>query len=489
VVSTTLLARLSAVQQTPFSLIWRGTSGNLTTMKRRPIESVVTELSEFCDGTLISDSSECEAYSRDFGGMVRRHPALVFRPAKPEDVVTALKIAAAHEVPIATRGAGHSQAGQCLGNGLVLDMRSLCRVLGISNDHQLIEVEAGIRWRAVVDTTVASQLLPRGLTHVLDTTVAGTLSVAGVGSESWRFGPQVDNVAYLDVATLNGEVHRASVTSNRELFDAARAGLGQSGVILRVGYPVRPCLNRIHSRYFVYRAADRFMNGVEVACARGPKFLFGSLMRETSGNWVLLLVLGFEYAETYSADAFHASELEFDVELPRQDAPLWDKSGVPGHLFFRLHAPSPTSLDADPATLHPWVEHVFPRAGALEVLNSFLADRSGLLGLGTNGIIIVRRTADPAPLFVTPPGEGLAWGIGVFPSVAPWFREDAEKLLSSHAARGKAAGGKRYLSGFVRANESSAWAEHYGEAWQFFRQAKARFDPPKLLNAGFIDWS
>jgi hypothetical protein len=458
-------------------------------MKRRPIESVVADLSDYCDGTLISDSSEREAYSRDFGGLVRRHPAIVFRPAKPEDVVTALKIAAAHEVPIATRGAGHSQAGQCLGDGLVLDMRSLCRVLGVSNDQQVIEVEAGIQWRSVVDRTVASQLLPRGLTHVLDTTIAGTLSVAGVGSESWRFGPQVDNVAYLDVATLNGEVHRTSLNSNRELFDAVRAGLGQSGVILRVGYPVRPCRSRIRSRYFVYRTADRFMNGVDVACGRGPKFLFGGLTRETSGNWALLMVLGFEHAGTHSADDFQASKLEFDVELPEQDAPLWDKTGVPGHLFFRLHAPNPTSLDADPSTLHPWVEHVFPRAGALEVLTSLLSDRSGLLGLGTNGIIIVRRTVQPAPLFVTPPGESLAWGIGMFPSVAPWFLADAEELLSSHAARGKAAGGKRYLSGFVRANEPSAWAEHYGEAWQFFRHVKAQFDPSNLLNAGFIHWS
>ena len=460
-------------------------------MGRRRIELAAADLGKHCRGELILASRELEPYSRDFGGMVRRLPSAVLRPLTVDDAVTALKIAVDHEVPVTTRGSGHSQAGQCLGDGLVLDMRSLGRVIGVSTGDDVIEVEAGAQWRAVVDASFSEGKLPRGLRHVLDTTVAGTLSVAGVGSESWSTGAQVDNVAYLDIATLDGKIQRASAHENCDLFDAVRGGLGQIGVILRVGYPLRKCGRRVRSRYFVYSSVDRFMDAVETVCLRPDGLLFGALTRSArERRWVLLLVIGSEYENRQSDTNRRTFKLDFDEELPEQDAPIWNETGVPGHLFFRLHAPNPSSLDADPSTLHPWVEHIFSRNSAHGVLETLMSDHSGMLGLGTNGIIMVRRNSSPAPLFSTPAGADLLWGIGMFPSIAPWFSDDAQNLMTAHAAQGRAANGKRYLSGFVQPMDEASWREHYGsEAWEFFRRVKAEFDPNHRLNAGFISWT
>src|SRR5690606_11460395 len=209
-------------------------------MERTP--HVAAELRRYCRGEVLGQGTAALAdYSRDFGSICERVPALVLRPADDMDVVSALRIAAEHEFPITTRGAGHSQSGQGLGSGLVLDMARLDRVLSLRADDSLVEVQGGTSWRQVVDATWRHGLVPIGLTHALDTTVAGTLSVAGVGGESFRCGPQVDNVAYRDIATLEGRVLRCSLSEHRELLDLVRAGLGQCGVILRVGYPLRRC--------------------------------------------------------------------------------------------------------------------------------------------------------------------------------------------------------------------------------------------------------
>src|SRR5262249_19798139 len=72
------------------------------------------------------DPERLESCSWDFGGLIRRTPAMVLSPANDDDVVRALRLAGEHGLPISTRGSGHGQCGQCLASGaVVLDMRSL----------------------------------------------------------------------------------------------------------------------------------------------------------------------------------------------------------------------------------------------------------------------------------------------------------------------------------------------------------------------------
>src|SRR5262245_59234494 len=118
--------------------------------------------------------------------MVRVTPAIVLRPGSVEDIQEALRLAATSNLTVGVRGAGHSQSGQGLGAGLLLDMTSLNRVVHFDASERLIEVEAGILWRNLVDATFASGLLPQALTYALDTTVGGTLSVGGVGAMAWN---------------------------------------------------------------------------------------------------------------------------------------------------------------------------------------------------------------------------------------------------------------------------------------------------------------
>ena len=64
------------------------------------------------------DPDHIESYSWDFGKLIQRTPAIVLTVHDTEQLVTALKVGAEFEMPISTRGSGHSQSGQCLSEGV-----------------------------------------------------------------------------------------------------------------------------------------------------------------------------------------------------------------------------------------------------------------------------------------------------------------------------------------------------------------------------------
>ena len=75
----------------------------------------------------------------------------------------------------------------------------------ISVAADTVTVEAGARWSSLLNATLSNQLTPPVLTDYLELSVAGTLSVGGVGGASPHYGAQVDNVLELEVVTGTGE--------------------------------------------------------------------------------------------------------------------------------------------------------------------------------------------------------------------------------------------------------------------------------------------
>jgi cytokinin dehydrogenase len=450
---------------------------------------VVAAIRQRCRGDVIEGPDGVAAFARDFGGMVERTPAVVLRPASDDDVVAALRIASEQQLSITTRGAGHGQAGQGLGVGIVIDMTALDRVLAVRADEAIVEVEAGASWNAIVNDTYAAGFLPCGLTHALDPTIGGTLSIGGVGPESYRCGPQVDNVVSLDVATSDGEIVRCSLDENRQLFDAVRAGVGQCGIILRVCYPLRPCRRTITTRAFVYGDARRFIHDATALAMEGANgvWLAGTVTRHPvkPDRRVLVLLVGEEGEPGDRAQRVPVAQA--DVPLPARSSDTWIPDGRPSHGFFHLFGGAREDRRHAAPVLNPWVEHIFSIEGATGVLESLLADGSAALARGQAGVILMRRTGSTAPLFAVPPGELLA-GVGVFATFGAGERVRAEAAMEEYADRVRAFGGKRYLSGYFARMSAAHWAGHYGDAWHAFRAAKERYDSANLLNPGFIQW-
>ena len=83
----------------------------------------------------------------------------------------------------------------------------------------------GVVWRDLVAATLAKGMIPRVLTNNLGVQVSGTLSMAGLGVASFRYGAQADNVLELEVVTGVGEIVTCSREQHRDLFDVVRCGI------------------------------------------------------------------------------------------------------------------------------------------------------------------------------------------------------------------------------------------------------------------------
>ncbi|MEZ5445386.1 MAG: FAD-binding protein [Gammaproteobacteria bacterium] len=72
-------------------------------------------------GEVLTDTDARSPYARD-ASPYRQMPMAVVRPRNRDDVVALVTIAGEHRLPLIARAAGTSLAGQCVGNGIVVDM-------------------------------------------------------------------------------------------------------------------------------------------------------------------------------------------------------------------------------------------------------------------------------------------------------------------------------------------------------------------------------
>jgi FAD/FMN-containing dehydrogenase len=417
--------------------------------------------------------------------LIRRAPAVVVTVCTQAELVSALRIAAEFDLPIATRGSGHSQSGQCLCDGaLVLDMKGLNGV-ELDADRGSAWLGGGATWHQVSDAAFAQGQMPVGLTMIVDTTVGGTLSVGGVGSESFRTGTQADQVLELDVATLDGNVVRCAPEQNRELFDAARAGVGQCGVIVKARYPLRRAKARVRTYTLAYADAQALVSDMQAVGEQARcELMFGGMAWAEQSGWQLLLFLGKEFDDEQELnDAALLSGLQFERELTRADHVQWQSDGRPEHPFFRRF-----DQQRDAVMHHPWADHLCVPSVAAALLADVLSEPAIAPRAGLSGALLgVAAHANRAPL-LRPRASGPLVLLGLFPEASDAQLHDALARMRHHNERGASLGGKRYLSGFMDGWSVQEWSAHFAEAWPWFRAMKQRFDPRGLLNNACIHW-
>ena len=171
-------------------------------------------------GEISQEKTQLDIAELDFGKIRRRRPLAVLRPADAGDVVTAVTFCRQEQIALATRGCAHSAGGQMMApGGLVIDMKSLDKVLEITDDY--IDVEAGISWSAVLEATMASGRTPPVVTDWLGVSVGGTISMGGFGFMSFNRGTQMDHLLELEVVTGSGKRYVCSASQGERPCPAA----------------------------------------------------------------------------------------------------------------------------------------------------------------------------------------------------------------------------------------------------------------------------
>ncbi|MDJ1138487.1 FAD-binding and (Fe-S)-binding domain-containing protein [Streptomyces iconiensis] len=175
----------------------------------------------------------------------RRVPLGVVAPRDAAEVEAALAVCREHGVPVVSRGAGTSIAGQATGVGVVLDFaRHMRRIEEIDPEARTAVVQPGVILDDLRQAAGAYGLTfgPDPSTHSR-CTLGGMIGNNSCGSHSVAWGTTADNVAGLDVLTYAGE--RAVLTRGGEgVPDRLRSGatsLVQGELArLRTGFPELP---------------------------------------------------------------------------------------------------------------------------------------------------------------------------------------------------------------------------------------------------------
>jgi cytokinin dehydrogenase len=458
--------------------------------------SLARDLAGLVSGRVLDDQAERAERSGDFGRMIRRLPAVVVCPRTTADVAAVIRYASQRAVPVATRGEAHSQSGQSLTEGgILLDMTSLDRILSIEPAALTADCEGGVSWERLVQETIPQGLIPPVLTNNLGVTVGGTLSVAGLGVASFRYGAQGDNVLEIEAVTGTGDTLRCSASDHPELFDAARSGLGQFAVITRARLKLRRCLPRTRTYFLLYDDLEALMRDARVAiegnrfdflestCVPCPQgFRAAGQTREAFAAWFFPLHATVEYEpQSPPDDAGSLQGLSPYRKVHVEDQGLMQFASRMEALF------AVWKRIGNWALAHPWMETILPWAAARPFVSQILANLPPT-ALGGGHVLLwpCRGTVSNIPLFVYPPGP-LVMGFGILPGVPPDLLPQARQRLNAMSDLSMAAGGKRYLSGFIEFDRAR-WKQHFGERWSKVLHLKKTYDPNGILNPGFIDY-
>jgi cytokinin dehydrogenase len=457
---------------------------------------LASDLRQLVSGQVLDDEPARLERSGDFGRMIRRVPEVVVRPASTADIAAVIRYARRQTIPVATRGEAHSQSGQSLSEGgILLDMTSLDRILAIDASARAADCQAGVTWESLVRETIPRSLIPPVLTNNLGVTVGGTLSVAGLGVASFRYGAQGDNVMEIEAVTGTGDTVVCSREEHPEVFDAARSGLGQFAVIARARLALRPCLPRTRTYFLLYDDLAAYMRDARIAieedrfdylestCVPCPQgFRSAAQGKEAFAVWFFPLHATVEFdPQSPPDDAARLQGLSPYRKVHTEDQDLAQFAGRLEPLFAVWKRIGNWSL------AHPWMETILPWGAAAAFVPRVLADLPPT-ALGGGHVLLwpCRGTVSRIPLFVTPPAP-LVIGFGILPGVPPDLLPQARQRLNLASDMSMAAGGKRYLSGFIEF-DLPRWQRHFGDRWEDVRRMKKSFDPEGILNPGFIDY-
>jgi FAD/FMN-containing dehydrogenase len=445
-------------------------------------------------------------YRTDFGRLVDRMPGAVALCTSAEEVAEVVRHCRDLGIPIVARGQGHTQTGQSTtAGGVVLDTATMNRIHSIDPEGLTATCDAGVVWRDLVVAATERGLVPPVLTNNLGVSIAGTLSMAGLGVASFRYGTQADNALELEVVTGEGEIVTCSRERNRELFDAVRCSLGQFGIITRATIRLRRCQPRVRMYTLVYDRLDAFMkDALRIMDPARPVFssLGGICSPAPLGfrsigdglelgvgvqgyaHWVFPMFLTAEFAPGEEPDdaalleglRYHRlahSEDVSQLHFCRRMEPmfeLWRRTGYWEHP-------------------HPWMETILPWGAAQEYIETLLHNLPpGALGAGGHVLLWPSRTdCSDVPLFMHPGGDAVM-GWGILGAVPREYLAEGLAKLDMASELSIYYGAKRYLSGYITFDTSERWASHFGDRWPQVQAAKKRWDPDGILAPGFIQY-
>jgi glycolate oxidase len=200
-------------------------------------------------GTVLTDPDLRRGHQRDEADLCPSGlPAVVVRPRDTGQVAAAVRIAAAHRVPVVPQGGRTGLAGgaNAVDGALVLSLTTMDRILEIDPVNRIAVVQPG-----VVNATLARALAGHGLRFPPDpsswetATIGGNVSTNAGGMCCVKYGVTSEHVIGLEVVLASGEVLRTGRRTPKGVagYDLTRLFVGAEGtlgVITEITLALRP---------------------------------------------------------------------------------------------------------------------------------------------------------------------------------------------------------------------------------------------------------
>ena len=185
---------------------------------------MLKDLSESLEGELLFDELSRAIYATD-ASVYRKLPLAVAYPKNPQDIKTLLAFANKNRVGLIPRTAGTSLAGQCVGEGIVVDMsRHFTKIIHLDKEKKQVTVQPGM-----VRDELNQYLQPFGLFFGPNTSTSNRCMIGGMvgnnssGTTSIQYGVTRDKVVAMQCILSDGsDAHFTDIS--KETFDQKRIG-------------------------------------------------------------------------------------------------------------------------------------------------------------------------------------------------------------------------------------------------------------------------
>jgi FAD/FMN-containing dehydrogenase len=190
-----------------------------------------------------------------WNAMIDRRPAAIVRPRALPDVISSVRFAREHGIPLSIKGGGHNIAGLAVSDGGLMVDLSLMRNVSVDPAARTARAEAG-SLLSDVDRATQAHGLATVLGFVSATGIAGLTLGEGFGYLTRRFGWTSDNLLSAEVVTAEGQAVHASEEENPDLFWGLRGGGGNFGVAMSFEYALHPVGPEVMGGLIAWRGED-----------------------------------------------------------------------------------------------------------------------------------------------------------------------------------------------------------------------------------------
>ncbi len=205
-------------------------------MQQVVTKNTLVQLSKELKGELFFDDLHKTIYATD-ASVYRKIPLAVAFPKNTDDIKKLISFANLNTITLIPRAAGTSLAGQCVGEGIVVDVsKYFTKIIGFDEKNKTITVEPGI-----IRDELNVFLKPYGLFFGPNTSTSNRCMIGGMvgnnssGTTSIKYGVTRDKVRSLKTILSDGSDAVFSALSAEE-FKQKRLSQGLEGTIYKTIY-------------------------------------------------------------------------------------------------------------------------------------------------------------------------------------------------------------------------------------------------------------